>query len=459
MSRQSYSGYGLVIGYHATNTIQSIIDSRCDAFVANNTGCRVKDGATAKAVCDSHPECGGFICWDRDLLVANGKALGDFLPNCFPFVAPLQLNPSDGQSAYIKFGEGIINGTGPIETTLFPLITSTSTTTTRTTATSTRRSTAVLTVASRTSATPAGSVGPVAIAFPSTTTTTTNGIVGAAGVGTSSKTPPIAIIAGGVAGGLVLIAAVVVAMLFYFRRKNPPQDAGFKAAPVGYPPASSMANEPFLSPKAIPPHQMGAYPPYATDPSQPKTPLQMTSVSAITSPTHYHPAPSVPQQPVWGGSSAMSAAGFASNYTPSGSGSATGSVAMGEKSGYAFNSYQHSAPGQGLFGVHLWMNADPMGWSAEMVVGWAASKLGDGLMVDILRRNAVTGSELLDLNEHKLMLLGAPPGHPEVHELQRSVVILKQEWEQRRQQQQGGSDGPLMPPSLPPYSAETMKKH
>ncbi|KAI8849605.1 hypothetical protein BC829DRAFT_391197, partial [Chytridium lagenaria] len=106
-------GYGFLPRLGGENRSPDIKDERCVDKIGNGIGCVASDYVAAMAICNSHSDCGGFICWDS---VTN-----DAVRSCYPLVAPMHLG--DGgvgslQNAYVKQGAEILqNGAS---TTPFP---------------------------------------------------------------------------------------------------------------------------------------------------------------------------------------------------------------------------------------------------------------------------------------------------------------------------------------------------
>ncbi|KAI8851342.1 hypothetical protein BC829DRAFT_415334 [Chytridium lagenaria] len=90
-------GYGFIAGYGGENVAPGISDDRCTSTVRDGVGCVSNDYASAMEICNSHSDCGGFICWDQ-------STSANALKGCYPLLTPMRL---EGASVVINNAQSI----------------------------------------------------------------------------------------------------------------------------------------------------------------------------------------------------------------------------------------------------------------------------------------------------------------------------------------------------------------
>ncbi|KAI8844920.1 hypothetical protein BC829DRAFT_280959 [Chytridium lagenaria] len=95
-------GYGFIAGYGGENVAPGISDDRCISTIRDGVGCVSDNYASAMEICNSNPDCGGFICWDQ--------TSADAVKNCYPLLTPMRLGviSSATQNAYVKQGAFVV---------------------------------------------------------------------------------------------------------------------------------------------------------------------------------------------------------------------------------------------------------------------------------------------------------------------------------------------------------------
>ncbi|KAJ3097800.1 hypothetical protein HDU97_004536 [Phlyctochytrium planicorne] len=117
------TGYGFIPKLSAAATSRlNFTDSRCIGVIeAPNYGCVLQTYIDAVAVCNDHPDCSGFVCWDRAVINPVPSNL-KWIQNCYPFTQ-LDVESSFQQLVYVKIGKGIFFGDKTITPFPSPFIT------------------------------------------------------------------------------------------------------------------------------------------------------------------------------------------------------------------------------------------------------------------------------------------------------------------------------------------------
>ncbi|KAJ3117298.1 hypothetical protein HDU96_007204 [Phlyctochytrium bullatum] len=125
MERNPIAGYGLITSYggHITALDTTLWDSRCQGTIDGSRGCAVTRIEIAQQICNDRPDCGAFVCWDRQGMQSTGFGLeADWHFHCYIFPEPLPLKYGVEQMTYVKVGRTITDGDDPsrIRHTPFP---------------------------------------------------------------------------------------------------------------------------------------------------------------------------------------------------------------------------------------------------------------------------------------------------------------------------------------------------